>query len=56
MANEHGDHIMIRGESLGGGKARICRINDVEVDFTEEYSTLIVIQKDEPGVVTYITK
>lgn len=56
MANENGDHIMIRGESLGGGKARICRINDVEVDFTGEYSTLIVIQKDKPGVVTYITK
>ena len=56
MTNENGDHIMIRGESLGGGKARICRINDVEVDFTGEYSTLIVIQKDKPGVVTYITK
>ena len=34
MTNENGDHILIRGESLGGGKARICRINDVEVDFT----------------------
>ena len=56
MTNENGDHILIRGESLGGGKARICRINDVEVDFTGEYSTLIVIQKDKPGVVTYITK
>ena len=43
MTNENGDHILIRGESLGGGKARICRINDVEVDFTGEYSTLIVI-------------
>ena len=56
VPNENGDHILIRGESLGGGKARICRINDVEVDFTGEYSTLIVIQKDKPGVVTYITK
>ena len=56
MTNEHGDQITIRGESLGGGKARICRINDVEVDFTGEYSTVIVIQKDKPGVVTYITK
>ena len=56
MTNENEDHILIRGESLGGGKARICRINDVEVDFTGEYSTLIVIQKDKPGVVTYITK
>ena len=26
MTNENGDHILIRGESLGGGKARICRI------------------------------
>ena len=56
VTNENGNHILIRGESLGGGKARICRINDVEVDFTGEYSTLIVIQKDKPGVVTYITK
>ena len=56
MTNENGNRIMIRGESLGGGKARICRINDVEVDFTGEYSTVIVIQKDKPGVVTYITK
>lgn len=56
MTNEHGNQITIRGESLGGGKARICRINDVEVDFSGEYSTVIVIQKDKPGVVTYITK
>lgn len=56
MTNEHGDQITIRGESLGGGKASICRINDVEVDFTGEYSTVIVIQKDKLGVVTYITK
>ena len=33
----------VRGESLGGGKARICRINQVEVDFTGEYSAAIVI-------------
>ena len=34
MVNEEGQEMTIRGESLGGGKARLCRINGVEVDFT----------------------
>ena len=33
MVNEEGQEMTIRGESLGGGKARLCRINGVEVDF-----------------------
>lgn len=56
LTNEEGFSIKIRGESLGGGKVRIVRINNVEVDFTGEYSTLIVIQNDRPGVVANITK
>ncbi len=56
LTNEEGFSIIIRGESLGGGKVRIVRINNVEVDFTGEYSTLIVIQNDRPGVVANITK
>ena len=35
---------------------RITRINGVEVDFTGDYSTVIVIQQDKPGVVAHITK
>lgn len=46
----------VRGESLGGGKVRIVRINGVEVDFTGEYNALIVVQKDKPGVVAHISK
>ena len=56
MVNEEGQEMIIRGESLGGGKARLCRINGVEVDFTGEYSSIVVVQKDAPGVVAYITK
>ena len=55
MVNEEGQEMTIRGESLGGGKARLCRINGVEVDFTGEYSTLIVVQQDKPGVIAHIT-
>ena len=47
------DILMVNEE---GGKARLCRINGVEVDFTGEYSSIVVVQKDAPGVVAYITK
>lgn len=50
-----GSHLTIRGESLGGGKIRIVRIDGIEVDFTGEYDTLIVVHKDRVGMVAYIT-
>ena len=56
MTNAQGQTMTIRGESLGGGKVRIVRINRVEVEFTGEYSAVIVIQRDKPGVVAHITK
>ena len=56
MTNEIGRTMTIRGESLGGGKIRITQINKVEVDFTGEYSTVIVIHRDKPGVVAHITR
>ena len=56
MVNAAGQEMTVRGESLGGGKARISRINGVDVDFTGEYSAIIVIHQDTPGVVAYITR
>lgn len=56
MTNAAGHKMTIRGESLGGGKVRIVRINQVAVDFTGEYSAVIVIHQDTPGVVAHITK
>lgn len=56
MANERGDVMTVRGESLGGGKVRIVRIDQVEVDFTGEYSAVIVIHEDKPGVVAHVTR
>lgn len=55
MENESGRVATVRGVSLGGGKVKIVQINGVEVDFTGEYSTLIVVQLDTPGVVAHIT-
>lgn len=55
MEDGSGRTLLVRGESTGGGKIRITRINQVEVDFTGEYSTLIVIQQDKPGVIAHIS-
>ena len=35
---------------------KIVRINNIDVEFTGEYSTLIVQQTDKPGVVAHITQ
>lgn len=56
MTNADGLTMIVRGESLGGGKVRIIRINGVDVDFTGEYSAVIVEHHDKPGVVAHITK
>lgn len=56
MENQAGQVMTVRGESLGGGKVRIVRINQVLVDFSGEYSAVIVIHQDKPGVVAHITK
>lgn len=56
MEAADGSRMTVRGVSLGGGKIKIVRLNDVQVEFTGEYSTLVVIQKDKPGVVAHITR
>ena len=56
MVGESGNEMSIRGESLGGGKVRITRLNQVEVDFSGEYSAVIVVHQDTRGVAAHITK
>lgn len=51
-----GEKLSVRGVSVGGGKVKIVKLNQIDVDFTGEYSTLIVSQIDKPGVVAHITR
>lgn len=51
-----GSTLSIRGESTGGGRVQITRINGVKVEFTGEYGTIIVRQIDKPGVVRHIVE
>ena len=56
MAGADGHILDIRGESIGGGRVRIVRLNGIEVDFTGEYSTMIIGHQDKTGTVAYITR
>ena len=56
MNGVNGYEMMVRGQSIGGGKIKIVRINDIDVEFTGEYCTLIVKQLDTPGVIAHITQ
>lgn len=55
MTGEGGRRLTVRGESLGGGKVMLTRINGVKVQFTGEYHALIAVYEDHPGVVAAIT-
>ena len=54
MHNGKGRTQFVRGVSVGGGRMKIVKLNNIDIDFTGEYSTLIVKQSDKPGVVAHI--
>ena len=55
MESERGQRCQVRGESLGGGKMRISRIDGVGVDITGAYATLFVAHRDAPGILASLT-
>ena len=50
-----GTRCAVRGESLGGGRVRISRVNGVGVDITGAYATLFVAHRDAPGILASLT-
>lgn len=55
MESADGHTLSIRGESIGGGRVRIRKMNDIDVDFTGEYSTMIIGHTDKTGTIAYIS-
>lgn len=47
--------VTVRGESVGGGRAVIRRINGVDIEFTGSYNTIMIHHIDRPGVVARLT-
>ncbi|OOM11784.1 L-serine ammonia-lyase, iron-sulfur-dependent subunit beta [Clostridium saccharobutylicum] len=55
METINGNHCEVMGSSIGGGNIRVCKVNSIEVDFTGMYETLIIAQKDAPGVINSVS-
>ncbi|MDO5733129.1 MAG: L-serine ammonia-lyase, iron-sulfur-dependent, subunit alpha [Eubacteriales bacterium] len=48
--------VSVLGESIGGGRARITSIDDIEVKFNGRLNSILVYQSDKPGVLAHITR
>ncbi len=55
MECEDGSRTSVRGESVGGGRIRIARINGVDVDIAGRMPTLVVAHRDTPGMLALMT-
>ncbi len=55
VTGRSGKKLELEASSVGGGRIRVNRLDGVEVDFTGEYNTLIIQNKDENGVVAAVT-
>ncbi len=49
-----GEITTLLGESIGGGAFIVRNINDVDVELTGEYNTILVRQRDAPGILAHI--
>jgi len=45
----------VMGASIGGGNIKIVNINGIDIEFSGEYYTILIKQKDVKGVVAHIT-
>ena len=50
-----GEHVRVTAASVGGGSILIRELDGMEVDFTGEQDTLIVLHRDVPGVIAAVT-
>ena len=44
------------GASVGGGNIRVDQVNGLRVDFNGDYSTILVMHLDRPGVIADVTQ
>lgn len=56
VKDSQGKVTSVRGASIGGGNVRIDRIDGIDVEFTGEYTTLLIRQEDRKGMVAHITQ
>lgn len=55
LVGSSGKTLAITAASLGGGRIKVCELDGLEANFCAEYPTLIVSNKDKPGIVNEVT-
>ena len=55
LTGTHDNQLSIQAASLGGGRIMVHKIDNITVNFTGEYPTLIVHNIDQPGHVAEVT-
>ncbi|MDO4168185.1 MAG: L-serine ammonia-lyase, iron-sulfur-dependent subunit beta [Eubacteriales bacterium] len=55
LTGNSGRTLEIVGESIGGSRINIAKIDGIETNFSGEYPTLVVHNLDQPGHVTEVT-
>ena len=53
---DQGDSLCVTASSIGGGRIRVTEIDGLEVGFSGDMPTLIIQQRDEPGVIADVTR
>lgn len=54
-AGPSGKTVRVVGSSVGGGNIVIKRINDMEVEFTCQFNTLVIMNTDVPGTIAAVS-
>ena len=55
LTGEHGATAVVEGASVGGGSILVNHINGMEVSFTGQHNTLLVLHRDKPGTIAAVT-
>ena len=53
---DNGKQGMVEGASIGGGNIQITNIDGMEVNFTGDNNTLLILHHDRPGVIAAVTQ
>ena len=55
LDGEHGAHLDIQACSVGGGAIEVHKLDGIDVNFTGNYNTLVVRNRDENGTLAAVT-
>ena len=55
LIGESGATAVVQGASIGGGNILVSQVNGLEVSFTGQHNTLLVLHYDKPGTIAAVT-